>query len=97
MSAASNDQKKSRSARTTSDQYEIYVVTIENDEIFRTGKSKTGYGPQHNDRVWTKMTSQLNSSGFGPTRDKDGWKKVVYKNGTWYFVLKTNFFSPDLY
>lgn len=75
MNSANSATPKTRSARTTADQYMMYVEELETNGTFRTGKSKSGH-PQVIESMWTKLTNKLNSSGLGPIRDKEGWKKV---------------------
>lgn len=68
--------KQKRAARTTTAQFLLYVETLELDAVFRTGKSPSGTAPSHNENVWNRLTTKLNSSGLGPVKNKEGWKKV---------------------
>lgn len=86
-SAATTTTPKTRTARTTADQYMMYVEELENNFTFRTGKSKSGHGPQIIESTWTKLTNTLNSSGLGPIRGKEGWKKVFLYE---YLITLTN-------
>ena len=40
-----------RAARTTTDQYQIFVERLKNHEVIRTGKTNTGLGQKHIDEV----------------------------------------------
>lgn len=87
MNAANIKTPNSRSARTTADQYMMFVEELKNNHTFRTGKSKSADGPQIIESTWTKLTNTLNSSGLGPIRGKEGWKKVFLYE---YVITFTN-------
>ncbi|GLV33433.1 proliferation disrupter, partial [Carabus blaptoides fortunei] len=62
-----------RTAKTTHKQYEIYVKYLEDCSFLRTGK--TAPDKEHNNEIWKKLTLELNSTGVGPSRNVEAWKK----------------------
>ncbi|XP_031329076.1 uncharacterized protein LOC116173945 isoform X1 [Photinus pyralis] len=62
--------------RTTKEQFEIYVRTLENNKLFVTGRLKPGMNPEILQELWTSLVDELNSCGSGPVRTVEGWKKV---------------------
>lgn len=67
---------RKRKLKSTQEQLEIYVVTLESDEVMRTST----FNPSMPDSIlkdkWKDMSDNLNSCNGGPTMTPEEWKKV---------------------
>lgn len=80
--------KKTRSLKTTRQQYAIYLAELENNKLFR----ENAFNPKEDYKliasIWDKLATKLNASGGGPIKDVIGWKKVSYQSNYLYLPKK---------
>lgn len=69
-------EKRKRQAKTTRQQYELYLAELEHNTLFRNN-TFTGENPTALKDTWAQLIVKLNSTG-GPIKDVSGWKRVSF-------------------
>jgi hypothetical protein len=66
---------KKRAGKTIRAQYEIDLNYLQSNDLFRSNKFNPK-NPAFLQNCWKELCGLLNST-VGPTRDEDGWKRVI--------------------
>ena len=69
-------KKRKRTKNTTTEQYELYLVAIENDYVFKSNTINPTLEPNYIANKWQDLSIKLNAIGQGPALHGEGWKKV---------------------
>lgn len=83
--------KKARGAKTTQQQFQLYLHELQENPHFRENKF-TAEEPDALKASWEMLTKKLNSNG-GPIKDVAGWKKVGSSMNNFSFVDYKKVFS----
>lgn len=67
---------RKRALKTKDDQYEAMTEFMEEHPAFATGRLKAADGKGTMEKMWAKLSAQLNALG-PPVKTPDKWKKVI--------------------
>lgn len=68
--------KDRRKKRTSLNQYLMYLLELEEDDIFRSGTIPKDVEFDYISKKWEKLTEKLNTCDNGPSMTPEEWKKV---------------------